>query len=111
MFGLEPEKALGKIANICSVAVIKTGKEGSLIQRSEELFKVGILPVECKDTTGAGDLYASGFLYGYAGGLELDKCGSLGTLLAGNVIEMIGARIPDKKWPGIIKDISKIIKE
>ncbi len=109
--GLEPGKALGKIADMCNIAVIKTGKEGSLIQRSEELIRVGTLPIECKDTTGAGDLYASGFLYGYAGGLELDKCGSLGTLLAGNVIEMVGARIPDKKWPGIIKNVSKIIKE
>ncbi len=109
--GLEPGKALNKIADMCKVAVIKTGKEGSLIQRCEEFIKVGTLPIECKDTTGAGDLYASGFLYGYAGGLELDKCGSLGTLLAGNVIEMIGARIPDKKWPGIIKNVSKIIKE
>ena len=109
--GLEPVKGLGKIVDMCNIAVIKTGKEGSLIQRSEELIKVGILPVKCNDTTGAGDLYASGFLYGYAGGLELDKCGSLGTLLAGNVIEMIGARIPDEIWPGIIKKVSKIIKE
>jgi sugar/nucleoside kinase (ribokinase family) len=109
--GLEPEKALNKIADMCNVVVIKTGKEGSLIQRYEELIKVGTLPVKCKDTTGAGDLYASGFLYGYAGGLELDKCGSLGTLLAGNVIDMIGAMIPDEKWPGIIKNVSKIIKE
>ena len=60
---------------MCEIAVIKTGAEGSLIQRGEEIVRIESLPVKCLDTTGAGDLYASGFLYGYAGGLALDKCG------------------------------------
>jgi len=109
--GLQPEEALKKLAGMCKVAVIKTGKEGSLIQRYEELIKIGTLPIKCKDTTGAGDLYASGFLYGYANDLPLDKCGSLGALLAGNVIEMVGARIPDRKWPVIRKTVLKITRE
>ena len=111
MTGLQPEEALKKLAGMCKVAVIKTGKEGSLIQRDEEVIKVGTLPITCKDTTGAGDLYASGFLYGYANDLPLDKYGSIGALLAGNVIEMVGARIPDKKWPAIRKTVLKIIRE
>ena len=109
--GLQPEEALKKLAGMCKVAVIKTGKEGSLIQRDEEVIKVGTLQITCKDTTGAGDLYASGFLYGYANDLPLDKYGSIGALLAGNVIEMVGARIPDKKWPAIRKTVLKIIRE
>lgn len=109
--GLQPEEALKKLAGMCKVAVIKTGKEGSLIQRYEELIKIGTLPIKCKDTTGAGDLYASGFLFGYANDMPLDKCGSLGALLAGNVIEMVGARIPDRKWPAIRKTVSKITRE
>lgn len=109
--GLGPFEALDKIADQVTIAIIKTGKEGSLIKRGEELVKVGALPVLCKDTTGAGDLYASGFLYGYANDLPLEKCGVLGTLLAGNVIEMIGARIPDKRWPAIRKKVSKISTE
>jgi sugar/nucleoside kinase (ribokinase family) len=111
MTGLEPEEALNQIAGMCKVAVIKTGKEGSLIQRNEELIKIGTLPITCKDTTGAGDLYASGFLFGYANDQPLDRCGSLGALLAGNVIEMVGARIPDKKWPAIRKTVLKITRE
>jgi sugar/nucleoside kinase (ribokinase family) len=109
--GLGPYEALDKIADQATIAIIKTGKEGSLIKRGEELVKVGAFPVLCKDTTGAGDLYASGFLYGYANDLPLEKCGVLGTLLAGNVIEMIGARIPDKRWPAIRKKVSKISTE
>lgn len=109
--GLQPEEALNKLAGMCKVAVIKTGKEGSLIQRYKELIKIGAMPIKCKDTTGAGDLYASGFLFGYANDLPLDKCGSLGAILAGNVIEMVGARIPDRKWPAIRKTVSKITRE
>ena len=109
--GLRTEEAMKRIADMCKIAVIKTGREGSLIKRNEEIIKVGYLPVLSKDTTGAGDLYASGFLYGYANGLELDKCGCLGALLAGNVIEMVGARITDEKWPAIRKRVSQIIKE
>ncbi|MCX6301066.1 MAG: adenosine kinase [Bacteroidia bacterium] len=109
--GLGPVEALDKLADQVSIAIIKTGKEGSLIKRGEELVKVGALPVLCKDTTGAGDLYASGFLYGYSNDLPLEKCGVLGTLLAGNVIKMIGARIPDNKWPALRKSVSKIFAE
>ena len=109
--GLGPEKALEKLAEQCNVAIVKAGKEGSLIKRGDELIKVGAFPVDCKDTTGAGDLYASGFLYGYARNLPLDKCGLIGSLLAGSVIENIGAKIPDKNWPVIRKRIESIIRD
>ncbi len=109
--GLGPNEALNSIADQVEIAVIKAGKDGSLIRRGEELLKVGALPVLCEDTTGAGDLYASGFLYGYANDLPLEKCGVLGALLAGNAIEMIGARIPDNKWPIIRKKVIKIFAE
>jgi len=109
--GLDPEKALLKIADQCETAIVKMGKEGSLIKRREEIIKVGSLPVVSKDTTGAGDLYASGFLYGYANNLPLDKCGLIGALLAGNVIEIVGARINDEKWTEIRNKIASIINE
>ena len=109
--GLDPEKALYKMAEQCNIAVIKIGEKGSLIKRKEEIIKVAPLPVYCKDTTGAGDLYAAGFLYGYANNLPLDKCGALGSLLAGNVIELVGARIPEKKWQKINRQVLSIVKE
>jgi sugar/nucleoside kinase (ribokinase family) len=109
--GLDPELSLHKLSEQSNIAVVKIGREGSLVKRREEIIKIGSLPVECKDTTGAGDLYAAGFLYGYANDLSLDKCGALGSLLAGHVIETIGARIPDKKWQKIRKHFLSIIKE
>ncbi|MCU0461818.1 MAG: adenosine kinase [Bacteroidales bacterium] len=109
--GLDPEKALNILAEQCNIAVVKTGKEGSLIRRKEEIIKISSLPVDCRDTTGAGDLYAAGFLYGYANNLTLDKCGALGSLLAGNVIELVGARIPEKRWQKINSQVLSIVKE
>jgi sugar/nucleoside kinase (ribokinase family) len=104
--GLAPEEAMKKIAGHTEIAVVKTGKEGSLIMRGQDIVKIESLPVKCKDTTGAGDLYASGFLYGYANDLPLEKCGVIGALLAGNVIEIVGAKIPGIKWKEIRKQVS-----
>ena len=63
---------------------------------------IGSLPdVVCLDSTGAGDLYASGFLYGLANDLPLDACGKIGARLAGNVIQVIGAQLNDERWEAI----------
>jgi sugar/nucleoside kinase (ribokinase family) len=105
--GFAPPEALNAISDLCEIAVIKVGKEGSLVKRGEEIIKIGTLSVECIDTTGAGDLYASGFLYGYAKELSLNLCGQFGSVLAGHVIEIVGARMDETRW----KKIMKIIKE
>jgi sugar/nucleoside kinase (ribokinase family) len=106
--GLETEKALRNISQSCEIAVIKIGKEGSWIMRGEELLKIGAIEVKLKDTTGAGDLYASGFLYGYALGKSLEICGLYGSILAGNVIEIVGAKMDTNRWTGIKKAINEI---
>jgi sugar/nucleoside kinase (ribokinase family) len=105
--GFTPPEALNSLSRFCDITVIKIGKEGSMIKRGEEIIKIGTIPVQCIDTTGAGDLYASGFLYGYASGLSLEKCGLFGSVLAGHVIEIVGARMDEPRW----KKIMKIIKE
>ena len=61
-----------------------------------------------KDTTGAGDLYASGFLYGLSKGLSLKKSGEMGTLLASKVIEGIGAKMDTNTWEIVKKEVKKI---
>ncbi len=96
--GHEPEKALHHISQFCEVAVVKTGKSGSLVKSKEVVSEIGIIPVEPIDTTGAGDLYAAGFLYGHSLGWPLEKCGEAGTLLAGNIIEELGAKMPTERW-------------
>jgi sugar/nucleoside kinase (ribokinase family) len=100
--GLAPLDALNAISELCDIAVIKVGGEGSLVKRGDEIIKIGTLQVNCIDTTGAGDLYASGFLYGYAKGLSLDLCGQYGSVLAGHVIEIVGARMDEHRWKKIM---------
>jgi sugar/nucleoside kinase (ribokinase family) len=107
--GMGPEDALNTISQICEVAVIKVGSEGSWIRRGDKIIKIGAHPINCKDTTGAGDLYASGFLYGYSNNYDFEKCGLLGSLTAGKVIEIVGARMDEERWNEIKNSIVKFI--
>jgi len=76
------------------VAAITRGEKGSVIVQREENFAVGAVKVnKILDTTGAGDLYASGFLYGYARGFSLHDAARLGSLAASQVIQQIGPRL------------------
>lgn len=101
--GMEPEDALDEIAKMVDIAVVKVGKEGSYIKRGNEKIKVGVIETTVVDTTGAGDLYAAGFLHGLAQGKDFEYCGKVASLLAGTVIQDIGAKISDENWE-IIKE-------
>jgi sugar/nucleoside kinase (ribokinase family) len=107
--GLGTEEALEAISKQCNIAVIKVGSEGSWIRRGSEIIKIGTPKVNLKDTTGAGDLYAAGFLFGYSRNCDLEICGQYGSLLAGKVIEILGARIDDSRWDEIRKLIKEIV--
>jgi sugar/nucleoside kinase (ribokinase family) len=106
--GLNAETAIFNFSELCETAVVKAGSEGSWLKRGEEVIKIGTIPVNCKDTTGAGDLYAAGFLYGLAINESLENCGLYGAILSGKVIEIIGARMDNEKWDEAKKMISEI---
>jgi sugar/nucleoside kinase (ribokinase family) len=77
----------------CELAVLTRSEEGSVIVANGETIAIPAEPVhKVVDVTGAGDLYASGFLYGLTRGLPLETCGRLGSLAAAEVIGHIGAR-------------------
>jgi sugar/nucleoside kinase (ribokinase family) len=101
----DPRKALDVIASICETAIVKIGDKGSLISHLGKKYEVGVIPVKCLDTTGAGDLYAAGYLYGMAKDMSPDECGKLGALLAGKVIEDAGAKISATSWEYIQKNL------
>jgi len=88
------------------IAVVKTGSKGSLVKSGDNLYTIGIIDVNPVDTTGAGDLYASGFLYGHSRGMSLHQCGTLGAMLAGNVIEFVGSKMPAERWGHIREQVS-----
>lgn len=104
--GLEPKEALNYIAELCEIAVVKMGKRGSLIKKEDQVTQIGIINTNCIDSTGAGDQYAAGFMYGMALGKEMKECGRYGSILSGNVIQQYGARIKDDKWIEIKELIS-----
>lgn len=106
--GKMPEEALDEIATMCSIAVVKIGKNGSLIKKGTEKFTAGAISANVIDTTGAGDLYAAGFIYGMIQNLSLDKCGQIGALCAGKVIEEIGAKISDDTWKLIRSEVKSM---
>lgn len=109
--GKEPEEALGEIASKCSIVVIKTGKKGSLIKKGTEEIQVKPLPVKkVVDTTGAGDFYAAGFLYGLTCGYSLEKCAQISTILAGYVIQTVGTALTKKKWNEIKLNIESVLQ-
>jgi sugar/nucleoside kinase (ribokinase family) len=96
--GKEPVEALEELSKSCKVAVVKTGDQGSLVSMGGKISRIKAMEAKSVDTTGAGDLYAAGFLYGYLSGLGAEQCGKIGSLLGGKVIEIIGTRIPRKRW-------------
>ena len=87
------ELALKNIARDCKLAAVTLSEEGAIIVRGDERVKVSAYPIrELVDTTGAGDLFAAGFLFGYTQGRPLEDCGKLGCLAAAICIQQIGPR-------------------
>ncbi len=87
------EEAANAALKDCEMAVLTRSEEGSVIVASGETIEIAAEPVpEVIDVTGAGDLYAAGFLYGLTRGAPLEACGQIGSLAAAEVIGHIGAR-------------------
>jgi sugar/nucleoside kinase (ribokinase family) len=87
------EHAVAQIRKDCKLAAITRSEHGSVLIRGDERIDIDAIDInEVVDTTGAGDLYAAGFLHGYANDLPLEVCGKLGSLAAGLVIQQVGPR-------------------
>ena len=106
--GMEPENALHYIAERCEIAVVKIGAKGAYIQRGDEIVTIPPMKADVVDTTGAGDMWAAGFLAGLVKGENLQKCGMMGAIVAKNIIEVMGAKMDDERWDNIHKAISEL---
>jgi sugar/nucleoside kinase (ribokinase family) len=97
-------RAVNALAEKVDIAILKIGERGSLAAYHHE-----ILPIHPQgnghaiDTTGAGDLWAAGFLFGLVNGYPLEKCGALGSACGYEVCQVIGANIPEAGWERIRK--------
>ena len=81
------------LKSICNLGVVTLGKKGSLIVNNESIHKIKpYIFGEIIDTTGAGDIYAGGFIHGLINGFSLKNCGIFGSICAGHIITKIGSR-------------------
>ena len=96
--GKEPREALEELAKYTSLAVVKLGAEGALVSHKGIVFEITAKKVQALDTTGAGDLWAAGFLFGFLSGSDIPDCGKLASEVAAEVVQVQGASIPDSVW-------------
>lgn len=100
----DDEKALARLARHVNMAVLKVGARGSFIQHGNHVCRIPALGTGTAiDTTGAGDLWASGFLFGLVKGFTHEKCGRLASACGYEVCQVVGADIPDGGWIRIKK--------
>lgn len=106
---MEPREAADEIARHCGIAVVKVGKDGSMVKSGDEFYRIPAWPSEPVDATGAGDTYAAGFLYAHALGLPLKACGEIGSIIAAKVVEIVGTKIDVPRWKAAKKEIRELI--
>lgn len=106
--GKEDDEALNEIGELADIVVLKQGRRGSLVKVGHERVRCGVIDCKAIDTTGAGDLYAAGFLWGLIGGLSPIKCATAGAILSGNVIEVVGSRMGANRWTSIRQELKKL---
>jgi len=87
------DEAVKALTGRCELVAVTRGPEGSVVVDGDTVIEVPAMPVDdVVDTTGAGDLYAAGFLYGLTHGADPETCASLGGVAAAEVISHVGAR-------------------
>ena len=108
----EPINALQYISEMCDLVIVKIGTKGALIKHKGEVIHIGIMAAAKRvDTTGAGDFYAAGFMYGLTEGLSLRACGTIGAIAAGKVIEVVGTTFAEEVWHEITTLVEQVRTE
>jgi len=100
----DERQALEALAAKTDIAVLKVGPRGSYVKHAGDT--IAVKPMgdgKALDTTGAGDLWAAGFLFGLVKGYPIEQCGRLGSACGYEVCQVIGANIPDDGWERIKK--------
>ncbi len=96
------EKAVARLMENAPTAILKVGERGCFICCDREIYRIkaqtGGAPL---DTTGAGDLWAAGFLWGLVNNYSMEKCGELGSACGYEVCQVLGAKIPEAGWQRI----------
>ncbi|MBI2084321.1 MAG: adenosine kinase [Candidatus Aenigmarchaeota archaeon] len=89
----DEEKAVEELSKFADIAIVKLGERGSLIRGKGQTIRIDVVPTNAVDTTGAGDVYAAGFLHGLCNGFSLAQTGNMASYIASKIVSQIGARL------------------
>jgi sugar/nucleoside kinase (ribokinase family) len=101
LFGKNLEASKRELGGLCEIAVAMRGEKGCWVGSNGKVEAYPAFPVKPLDTTGAGDLFSSGFLHGYLQKLSMEECARYGAITGGQVVQEMGAEIPSQKWAEI----------
>lgn len=94
----DPYECCKSMGKLCDIAVVKNGKLGSYVSYKGTITKIAVQgPVPPVDTTGAGDVYAAGFIYGLLYNLKVEEAAFIASLLAGEIVQQRGAQLSPEK--------------
>lgn len=99
------DDALQRVRGHCEIAALTRSAKGSVIAGGDEVHVIDAAPARVIDTTGAGDAYAAGFLFGLTSGRDLAACGRIGAIAAAEVISHVGAR-PETRLADLVRDVT-----
>ena len=109
--GLPANEAIHLIANDVEMSVVTVGKDGVWAMKGDRKIHHPAVSDRVVDTTGAGDHFAAGFLFGYSIDASLEQSVQIGSLLSGHVIETVGAQIQDDRWDQIRIKVDAILRK
>jgi sugar/nucleoside kinase (ribokinase family) len=98
--GCGTEDCAGALGELCPLVVVKNGEAESYVSHEGRIGTVASFGTEVRDTTGAGDSFAAGFLYGIVKAYPVEACGKIASFVASKTIEKVGAQAPEN-----IKDL------
>ncbi|KAJ8641387.1 hypothetical protein MRB53_018081 [Persea americana] len=102
----DPEAALRFLGRHCQWAVVTLGPKGCVAKHGEQVVRVpAIAEAKATDATGAGDLFAGGFLYGLVKGLSLEDCCKVGSCSGGAVVQSLGGEVRLENWRWMYKQM------
>jgi sugar/nucleoside kinase (ribokinase family) len=108
----DPKTGLAALGHLCRVAAVKVGRDGAYLKNELEKIHVPAMPAgKVVDTTGAGDYWAAGFLFGHLNGYSLTKSGRVGSLFGKHVVGRMGADLPTDAWGDIIAETTLLLNK
>ncbi|MDR1757466.1 MAG: adenosine kinase [Bacteroidales bacterium] len=104
--GKEEYEALSLLSNDCATSIVKLGARGSIVKHGNSITDIPAVSAHAIDTNGAGDIYASGFLFGLMNNMPIDRCGYIASLLSAKLVETTGAKLSENQWKQVLTKLS-----